>query len=230
MNARIAFLVLVGALAGGCSKNNGADGLSVGAAEDAGPLDHPAVTPPASVAAPRRLSVAQLQASLPVVFGNDAAGAPITWRLPGGREAIPSLARTLGQPDYITTTDEALEPSVTYAKFIDDAARSACAQALDADSGRTDAKARTILRFVEWADTPDSNADAFAKNVRYLKLRFHGIRLDDGDTSSVAPLATLFSAAVQGTAGSSPIGRTHVKEGWRAVCVALVTAPEFQLY
>jgi hypothetical protein len=162
----------------------------------AAPLDHPPIDVPQTkiAASPQRLTVSQLEASWAVALGKDKQGRDITWRLPDGTPGLARYARTLGEPDYLVSTEQNLEPSTLYAKFIDDAARSVCDQAIEADKTRTE---KVITRHED-----------VAQNLRYLKLRMHGIQLDD-----VKPLQDLYQ-----------------KAGWRGVCVALVSAPEFHLY
>jgi hypothetical protein len=86
------------------------------------------------------------------------------------------------------------------------------------------------LRYVAKNDTLATNPTAVRNNLRYLKLRFHGIKVAPADDTQVAELATLFDKAIKGAAAGKSITQDHVFEGWRAVCVALLTAPEFHLY
>lgn len=195
-----------------------------------GAIDHPPIEIPRMSASPRRLSTDQWRGSFATVFGKDANGAPLEWTLEKNRPALdnPAVTRSLGEPDYIGTTSEALQPSVLYAKFADDAARSLCDSAISADRARVDAASRTVVRRAAFTDTATSNPAAVDDNLRYLKLRFHGIHVTSGDESPVAPLRALFASATAGSAATDDVGR--VVDGWRAVCVALATAPEFHLY
>lgn len=224
------FLALVpaAAIAAFACSGNGDDSLVQGSG-NAPPVDHPPIQVQGTSASPRRLSTDQLRASLPIAFGKDATGAPITWKN-GANPALsnPGIARSLGEPDYINTTDEALEPSVLYAKFMDDAARNICGQGLDADATRTDPAQRALLRHVDLADTVESNAAGVDANLRYLKLRFHAVKVADGDAATVAPLRELLSTVSKASTETDP--KAKAREGWNAVCVALVTAPEFNLY
>ncbi|MCA3015787.1 MAG: hypothetical protein INH41_25655, partial [Myxococcaceae bacterium] len=79
-------------------------------------------------------------------------------------------------------------------------------------------------------DTVTSNRAAVDQNLGYLKLRFHGIKVVAGDETTLGPLRTLFDDAVKGAAGTATPTAAHVREGWRAVCVALLMAPEYHLY
>ena len=125
------------------------------------PLDHPPFDAPtkSKSASSRRLTVSQLSRSLSVALGKDVTGADITWRI-GQANGFDVTAGALGEPDYIQSTDRALEPGLLYAKFVDDAARSGCDQALVADDARTSKGDRVLLRYVEWTDTADANRPA----------------------------------------------------------------------
>ena len=146
-----------------------------------------------------------LRRSFPVVFGDDLSGQPITW------SGFNRFSRALGEPDYAEVVDEDLDASPLYLKFLDDAARDACGKVLAADAQRSD---RTFLRYAGATDAPASAA--VARNLRYLLLRFHGIHVAESDDGPIAPLRQLLADSGAG--------------GWDAVCVALVTAPEFSLY
>jgi hypothetical protein len=190
------------------------------------PVDHPSVPGEPVSRRITRLSIAQLRNTFPVVFGNDAAGQPITWTIPAGGKQVngfDAFAGTLGVPDYSINTEEALDPSPLYLKFVDDAARDACEKALTADYGRSERSARTLLRHVELTATELG----VVENLKYLKLRFHGVKASDND---VAPLKRLFSSVVEAAAARAVPPEARAREGWRAVCVALATAPEFHLY
>jgi hypothetical protein len=170
----------------------------------------------------RRLTVAQLKSSMAVVLGG------ATWHI-GTNVGFDSRAAALGQPDYASVTDENLEASPLYVKFMADAARAACTEVatLDATAAQN---VRVLTRFVALTDTVATKPADVNANLRYLKLRFHGIKVATTDDVSIAPYRTLFSAAVAGAAGTSTVTSTHVREGWKSVCVALFTAPEYHLY
>ncbi len=170
----------------------------------------------------QRLTVRQLAQSLPVVLGGN------TWMV-GGTPGFDARSATLGEADYIAVVDENLEASTLYQKFMGDAARDGCTRTSNADAalGQT---SRVLVRFAALTDTVTSNATGIDQNLRYLKLRFHGVKVNATDTTSIAGLRTVFTGAVRGAAGTGTPTAGHVKEGWRAVCVALLTAPEYHLY
>jgi hypothetical protein len=132
------------------------------------------------------------------------------------------LAKTLGKPDYITTTSEPAEPTALYVKFMDDMARNVCDQIIAADATKANAEDRTLLRFVDLLEYED--AASINTNLRYLKLRFHAEKVADTDDATVAPLKKVFDTAAAEAKGQPARG------GWRAVCVALFLSPEFHLY
>lgn len=205
------------------------EGVDTNPNGDAPPVDHPPLDPsmrPVTSGAAQRLSVAQLRSVLPIALGKDKDGNDITWMI-GSKKGLDIMNRTLGEPDWTVITAEDLTPSPLYLKLMDDAARDVCGRALDADATRSDKASRTILRFVEPTDV-DTKAAPFAENLRYLKLRFHGVHLESTDTTTIAPLATLFAAAAATQTSAAP--DVQARTGWNAVCVALVTAPEFHLY
>ena len=215
--------ILVGCIAtfvaAACTGNSTAPGASTPP-----PDSHPVVVSAPTSKQTGRLSLSQLRGSFPVVLGNDAADLPITWN--AGTASSPQsgfdlYASTLGEADFVNRTEDDRDASPIYVKFMDDAARSACTQALAADKTRSNAEERTLLRYVSLTDTPESNDEGFRQNFAYLKLRFHGIKVTDD--SQIESLMKLFVESGKGS-------KTAEEDGWRAVCVALLTAPEFHLY
>ena len=176
---------------------------------------------PAS-AGTRRLSTRQFAQSMAVVLGGS------TWMV-GTTNGFDARSRTLGEPDYLATVDENLEPSALFLKFMDDAAKDGCSRTVTADQTRA-ANQRVLYKTVSLTDTVASNRAAVDSNLGSLKLRFHGIKVAAGDEVTLAPLRKLFDDAVKGAAGTATPNATHVREGWRAVCVALLMAPEYHLY
>ena len=204
------------AVTGGGS-GGGGGGLATGGGGGGGAV---AVGPRSAEA--QRLTVRQLAQSLPVVLGGN------TWMV-GSANGFNTRGATLGEPDYLGTVDENLEASTLYQKFMGDMARDGCTRAANADAALA-ANTRVLMRMVALTDTVASNAAGVDSNLRYLKLRFHGVKVAATDSASLAGLRTVFTDAVRGAAGTGTPTAAHVKEGWRAVCVALLTAPEYHLY
>lgn len=190
--------------------------------------------------AARRLNVEQLRASLLAATG-------FTWVAsrrvsdpdsPTGFSQLPdadmleAFAATLGRPDYVTSTNESIEPAVTFAKLASDAARVACRTAVKADIEGKSPPPR-ILRHASASDTRTSNEAAVRKNLSYLALRFWG-RHVGADDPQLAPLLTLFDKASTATAGTDANGTKRITatpaDGWRAVCIAMATDPQFLTY
>lgn len=147
----------------------------------------------------RRMSVEQLERSL------DSIG-----QLPPGTVKLPdSLALTLGRPDFLQVTEETLEPSPLFMKFMMDLGGIFCSNVSDADPNRP-VDQRVLTRFSDREE-----------NLRYLVLRFTGI---EGDAAApyVERLRPVFEQGRSGAKGEA--------SGWQAVCLALFTSPEFLLY
>jgi hypothetical protein len=200
--------------------------VQVGASTPVMPLDHPPVVDPlagTASAGARRLSVAQLKASLPVVLRGHG------WKV-GNADGFDARSGTLGVPDYVSSVEENLEATPLYLKFMGDMARDACNRAVTADGAQPDAAQRAVLRFVEPVDTVARSPAKVDENLAYLRLSFLGRRGTGPADPALAQLRTLFDQAVQAAAAGSAPTRAHVLEGWRAVCVALLTSPEFHLY
>jgi hypothetical protein len=197
---------------------------------DAPALDHPPIDPaklPVTAANPQRLSIDQLRNVLPAAMGKDDQGNDITW-LSNGKKGLDVFSTTLGEADFDKVVSEDLTPTPLYLKFMDDAARDACDRSLAADGKRTDPATRSLLRFVALTDIATPDATKVNENLRYLKLRLHGVKVAATDDTSIKPLLDVFTGGVQGVASKDPAAQA--KNGWRAVCVAMLIAPEFHLY
>jgi hypothetical protein len=185
------------------------------------PINHPSVDLPPVSRSPRRLSVDQLIASVQVVASDDGS---ITWN-----QDKATIERTLGKPDYIIVTDEDLTPSTLYMKFVDDLAHDVCNKMVAAPTA-----SQVLMKYVANTDTLESNPTTVKQNMRYLYLRFFGRKVADTDDTTIQPLLTVFDSVTNakstlpdGGSGSSALGPV---EGWRAVCVAAFTSPDFHIY
>ena len=170
-----------------------------------------------------RLSVKQLRNSLPVILGGE------TWKI-GTVNGFDARSVTLGEPDYIVVVDENLEPSPLYVKFMQDMARDACNRAMVADLAQPTMANRSVEKFVGLTDTVATNKAGVDANLRYLRLAFHGIKVAATEDQPISSLRTLFDDTVTAARGTGALTQAHVTEGWRTVCVALLTAPEYHLY
>lgn len=179
----------------------------------------------------RRLSVDQLEATLPVIAGSDQNGASITWTYtvrgtPLVATSDQALGKTLGRPDYVSVTAEPAEPDMLYAKFMDDMARDVCTKMLSADLARSSSASRTLVRFASTSEVGDTAA--VLENLRYLRLRFWGEKVSDD--ASLTPELTLFEQAVATAAAAGQSTSAQAQAGWKAVCVGMLNAPAFHLY
>jgi hypothetical protein len=220
----LVLIVAFGSVA--CGTESTKEQASVSPAGTTLPLDHPVVTEPATHLRSRRLSVAQWRATYPRLLGNDINGAPIVWR----NLTDPSTSAGLGEPDFLATTEEALEPNVVYAKYNDDAARDGCAKAVAADVQRIEQGKASSERMVMREVTPASSSDdsAVRANLVYLKRHFHGVLAQPNDVQRIEPLHTLYTSVIASSKATTPEAKAQA--AWRTVCAGLLTSPEFNAY
>lgn len=155
----------------------------------------------------RRLTVDQLRRSIPLLFG----GATWTGGAGGSQELLTLLSRTLGEADYVEVTHSNTEPNPLFAKFMDDMAGQVCTKAVMADAGKpAEDPSRSVVR----------HADV-DRTLRFLRLKLHGIHVPAGSTEGIAELRRLYDEV---------LADGNEAQAWVAVCVAMVTAPEFMAY
>lgn len=201
------------------------------------PLSDPAMTDGHVGRAPRRLNVHQLRAALENAVG-------VSWRqratvlsadyatgsyVDENADMLALLARTLGQPDYNAFTQESIDPTAVFSKLVGDGVRKACRDGLALDAGRARDQ-RILVRHAEIGDTAAANPAGVRQNIAYLALRFWARPLRPEDPA-VTPLFELFRVASTAPAdapASIPAGAPL--DGWRAVCIALATDPQFLTY
>jgi hypothetical protein len=195
------------------------------ATTEAMPHDLKAGLKPPTRRAVQRMRIDTLQASMSRVAGNDIAGNPIRWNYnnnDGFSDA--AFGKALGRPDYLTSTDESTVPNALYLKFVGDAARDICTQMAKNDLKRPDVTTRALFPKapVEGAVTDEQISD----NLRYLVLRFLGLRVDAADPM-IPALRAVYDAGVESV--SDPVGGElgPMAEGWRGVCVTLFESPLF---
>lgn len=165
----------------------------------------------------RRMDLDQLDAAIRQVSGG------IGWTEQRGNTQVNlfvELSATLGKPDFVQRTEEDLVPGAMFQKFLDDAARSVCQELVRQDVDRPRDQ-RTFFLEAAPEDTLTMEPEAVKKNLQALLLRFHGQRLADGD-ARLEPWTWLFQRAEH--TGVAPA------LAWRAVCVALITHPDFYTY
>ena len=178
--------------------------------------------------APRRVTVAQLARSIEGVTGG------LRWIEDFGQgpvDMLEFLAPTLGAPDYRGVTHENLEPSLLLSKFVQDGAQRVCEAwvTLDRDPALS---AHTLVELSSAREGWESREPRHVKqNLERLLLVFFAYsaqgslpgepEADDPRVSALYELFELVSAA----SPSDPAG-----DAWLAVCLALMTDPEFVMY
>ena len=152
----------------------------------------------------RRISVDHLRQSIPALFNG------ISWTNPNGSQnQFDKLSQTLGEADYLNVTQENAEPSPLFAKFMDDMAGNVCDKAIRDDSQGT---SQHIMGY------PD-DVDA---NLRFLRLKFHGIYVPDDSVEGLTDLRALYEDIL--SLSNQPA------QAWAGVCIAMLTAPELMAY
>jgi hypothetical protein len=148
----------------------------------------------------KRMDIDQVAASIEAVTGQRWTEQDTS----GETQALfDALSGTLGKPDYLSATEEDLAPGLLFQKFLDDAARSTCTAAVEADLG---SGTNHILLVDDRED-----------NMAELMLRFHGHQIEPND-ERLQPWLDLHAAAVTSD------------RGWALVCVGLITHPDFYTY
>ncbi len=164
------------------------------------PVDHPDIADLKVLSrGPRRMSVEQMERSVEQIIGIEE----------GQFDLDRNLALTLGEPDYKTITEEVLEPTPLYMKFMMDLGAYVCQAAIAYDPQRP-LEERVLTRY--------SDED---QNLRYILLHFTGIEGAEADPY-VERLSRVYDAGRAGPNGDA--------SGWEAVCISVFTSPEFLLY
>lgn len=153
----------------------------------------------------RRLRVEQLRRIIPQLFEG------ITWVDPEGNNQFDELIATLGEADYVERMADETVASPLFAKFMDDMAGSVCGQAMARDARNGEPSSRILTPYA---------SDVY-RNLRFLRLKFHGIHVPEESTESLLELKQLYES-IRGERGP--------QTGWFGICVAMVTAPEFISY
>lgn len=162
----------------------------------------------------RRMDIDQLDRAIRRVTGG------IGWtEVRNGVEVnlFTDLSATLGKADFIMITTDNLETSAIFQKFLGDAARSVCERRLQADLAAPAVEERRLL------PVAPAELDAAAIDAHLIALRrtYHGIRMGP-DSPEMESWRWLYESVVH--VSGEPA------RGWNAVCVALVTHPDFYLY
>ncbi|MEX1363137.1 MAG: hypothetical protein AB1Z98_08430 [Nannocystaceae bacterium] len=154
----------------------------------------------------RRMSASQFHRSLVEVTGQP-------W------PEYERFAGAMGRADFSEITEEGRELSVTFDKFVHDAALYSCSAAVAADvAGQQPA---IVLR---WAEVSDRDEAALRRNLEYLMLRSLGQQVREDDPR-VEPWMDLLTGPTE-----ERLDDALMAELWTAVCVGLVTHPDFVTY
>ena len=161
--------------------------------------------------APRRITVAQLKASIVTVTGRQ-------W------SQIDTLSASLGKADFALVNAESTEPNLVFAKFLEDGAREVCTSAAAADLTTPLAADRVLSPEVPATVTDLSKIDlpTAKKNLVYLSTRMWGQPLAGPELDTWASSFTTMAARAQAT--------NKKKEAWGAICIAMMTDPRFITY
>lgn len=129
------------------------------------------------------------------------------------------FSAAMGKADYAEIIEQDRTLSVTFEKFINDAALATCRTAIDAD---VEGGGDIILRH---ASLEDDDETAVRTNVQYLLLRFLAdeTELDD---EAIDPWVSLVLAPVTSPEQSAEVRRAR----WTAVCIGLATHVDFITY
>jgi hypothetical protein len=174
----------------------------------------------------RRMDLDQLTASIARVTGG------LSWKNRAGGDRFAELAPTLGKPDYVNNTQEDLNASLLFAKFLDDAASDVCTQLVDREYGGGE---RTLRVTAEPGDLLDGEgADRVRADLRQALLRFHGRTLTADSTELDAWIWLFRTSSEVASEGQGPDQpgvdanpETRARTAWRTTCVALLTHPDF---
>jgi len=171
----------------------------------------------------RRMDIDQLDRSIRAVTGG------IGWDRGSTPETRVSnfavYSDTLGVPDFVNSSAEDLSASLLFAKFLDDASRSACRRLVDREAGTSTADGEPQGTFapIDVSEASPDQADV-DEALSSLLLRMHGRRVAVG-SPELTPWRELH-ARIAATAAATETPR----RGWEGVCVALLTHPDFYTY
>ena len=161
----------------------------------------------------RRMNLEQLQAQIAHATGGRQ------W-IEDNKNQFEELAATLGRPDYVSTLFEDLSAGPVFQKFLGDAARAICSQMAEEEPDAA-AEDRVLMAQVDPTDTYETNPDGVDANLVQLMLRFHGLSVGP-DAPVLSKYRWLFQSVTHTTGASA--------QGWRLVCVALMSHPRFYSY
>jgi hypothetical protein len=225
--------------------NTGSPGAAgtqdTGGAGTAGAGGAPAPSAPLVGRVPRRMSANQVRATFLELTGVAYTGlatvrdpdAPTGETKNPAADLLDAYGSALGRADYNYVVHENLEPGISFSKLVLDAARFTCGQATQRELGAGTAAPPHLLLKATPADTLPAGEAAIRANIAALMVRFWGQVLAPDD-AEVTRVLDVFRAASTAPAWTAPDKTTRpagsVADGWRVVCIALASSPEFYVY
>jgi hypothetical protein len=171
------------------------------------------IDPDGSVGRPRRrMNIDQLAVAIEAVTG-------FPWA-EEDEQLFERLSGTLGKPEFLDSTEEDLTPGLLFQKFLDDAAKQTCRKRVSADGTAPEGE-RLFIQPADPAADPRLDPEATRVTLQRAVLRFHGRSLPDSHPD-LARWEWLVNTAYDRT-GTGIVA-------WRAVCVGLITHPDFYSY
>jgi hypothetical protein len=251
--AGLAALSLVSALSmSGCTGNIMPPGASAGAAGASGAAGTPGAggvgtaggaggaAAPLVGRVPRRMSANQVRATFLELTGVAYTGlatvrdpdAPTGETKNPAADLLDAYGSALGRADYNYVVHENLEPGISFSKLVLDAARFTCGQAALRELGGVAAPPHLLLKAAP-TDTLPAGEAALRANIAALMVRFWG-QVIPPDDAEVTRVLEVFRAASTAPAWMAPDKTMRpagtVADGWRVVCIALASSPEFYVY
>jgi hypothetical protein len=161
--------------------------------------------------APRRITVAQLKASIQIAAGTPWVG-------------LDTLAPSLGQADFALVNSESIDPNLVFAKFLDDGARQVCLTAATSDLAAPTPAARVLAQQLpaNLSDLTTLSDAAVRGNLVYLSTRFWGEPLSGAELDAWTGFFKKAAARAQAI--------NKREQALAATCVALMTDPRFFTY
>jgi hypothetical protein len=164
----------------------------------------------------QRMSVDQIRRSVPHIMGGAIwdIGIPATLEI----NVLDIIGVTLGEADYITVNSDNRQPSPLFMKFMDNMATKVCINAYLSDSVITDQEQRVLYRYADPAE-----------NLRFLRLKFHGIWVPPNSNQGIEDLLQLYTDLGDNDPFINSVADRELFK-WFGVCVAMLSSPEFFSY
>ena len=159
----------------------------------------------------RRMTLPQLSAAIKAATGG------IEWPDSKGKSQLEILASTLGKPDLVQVVTEDLAPGPVFQKFMGDAARSVCTKLTEQEL-ESPVEEHVLMVEAGLEDTVLTAPEKVDANLMRLLVRFHGLSVP-ADDPALESWRWLFQSATHLTQDPA--------QGWRTVCIGLISHPHF---